>query len=196
MRYGLFFLILLFSCSQKQEGRRTDTSEKQEVATKKKAANGLSYAILRERKNRRLENDTLQKEIDEWLDGNENADLDELTDFLLDMTGRHLAFTFDKCQTEVAALGTEGKTNCIGYAAYFSSLMNYALEKKGWKYDCRHYVGKIYFGKTNINALFKNDPFFKDHDFNVILDRKGVPVIAVDPGLYEYLGWKRIGLRN
>ena len=75
--------------------------------------------------------------------------------------------------------------------------MNYALLQKPYsnKYKCRHYVGKIYFAGQNINALF-NDPFFKDHDFNIIKSADGKEEIAVDPSLYEYLNVKRVVVKR
>lgn len=128
---------------------------------------------------------------------NENAKLSDLVDFALDITKNQLSFTFDKCSSEPTRLIKTPKANCIGYSALFNSVMNYILIKRQLdkRYECVYYVGKIYYAGQNINDLF-DDSFFKDHGFNVIKDIENENTTVIDPSLHEYLGDKRIGLKN
>jgi hypothetical protein len=157
----------------------------------------LRYAVLSDRKNKPLQNDSLKTVIDRWIESNNAAGIDSLVNFLLEMTKDQLQFSFGKSDSDPEKLVHSKKANCVGYAAYFNSACNYALQKSRFnsEYECRHCVGKIYADTTEITALF-NDPFFNDHDFNVIRPLKGGKDIVVDPSLYEYLGISRIRLRE
>jgi len=156
----------------------------------------FSYSKLNKRKPYELMNDSLKKIIDRRFKNSGIIYMDSLIDFILDLTKEQLTFSFEKCEKSPNKLVRTKKANCIGYAAYFCSLMNYALEIKGLtkQYRCHHYVGKIYCSGQDLTGMF-NDPFFKDHDYNTITDRKSGTEIALDPSLYEYLGVKRVLLK-
>lgn len=195
---SIILILFLFSCSENNNGDLNKQSENKKTEIKKNDESPnkyalLSYSIIKTRKSNKLKNDSLKIIIDSWLEQNKDADINELIDFNLEQTKNILSFTFDKCSSDPATIIKTGKANCIGYSALFNSLMNYTLSKRELnnKYECYHYVGKIYYAGENINSLF-NDPFFKDHDFNMIKDIKNKKQIAVDPSLYEYLGIKRV----
>jgi hypothetical protein len=157
----------------------------------------FSYSILKERSSSTISNDSLKKELRNWIRQNPETSIEDLTDHILEMTADQLNFSFGKCSSDPDKLVTERKANCIGYSSFFNSLMEQAFAELKWtkRYNCKHYVGKIWMGKQNINALFKN-PFFKDHDFNIINDLQDNSQIAVDPSLYEYLGVQRVSVRK
>ena len=192
----VLLLLLLFSCGEKQSSKSSA-----EKSPQKKAPSAdqplLQYKILRERKSIPLTDDSLKHEVDRWLATSHEFSIDSLADFLLDVSKEKLAFTFDKCSSDPNQLRKDPKANCVGYAAFFNSLMNYALRKKKLsnEYSCKHYVGKIYFDGSNVNAWF-NDPFFRDHDFDVIHCIKTREDIAVDPSLFDYLGIRRVALKK
>jgi hypothetical protein len=207
----VFLLFLVYSCNEnveekipaKQTDSLPDTIAK--INSGNKLDSSLSYLVIKERPGVALENDSLKKIINSWLaekniygksEGTFN--IDSVADFILGLTRNQLAFSFGKCDADPRLLVKNSKANCVGYAAFFNSLMNYAIEQSGLKkkYKCHHYVGKIFFEETNVNALFANDPFFKDHDFNIVKSLDGGKDIAVDPSLYEYLGIKRIAIRK
>lgn len=199
----LFIFLLLCSCTetatQKVPAHSTETvpSAKDTVSQLPAQADWkghLSYSVLKERPNNALNNDSLKKIIDNHPEQN----IDSLTDFILEMTKRQLTFSFGKCSSNPHELVKSKKANCVGYAAFFNSLMQYALEKNNLaeEYTCHHFVGKIFYNGTNVNALFDNDPFFKDHDFNLIYKFDQSYEIAVDPSLYEYLGIRRVAIKN
>lgn len=199
----LFFILsicFLFSTSCTNESVTSKEQKEEESVSDNKTffESQLTYKIIKERNDSpRFENDSLEKVMGSWLTENENAKLNDLVDFALDMTINQLSFTFNKCSSNPNDLVKTGKANCIGYSSFFNSMMNYLLIKKqlNKRYECIHYVGKIYYAGQNINALF-NDPFFKDHDFNMIKDIENKNTIIVDPSLYEYLGVKRIRLHH
>jgi hypothetical protein len=199
----IFLLIsLVGSCGEKHEKvpEKADGTIKTKSRTTKEKANpyaGLSYSIITEKRGWPLKNDSLKKIINSWIKEKDEAGINGLADFILQLTANQLNFSFGKCGSDPSALIKKGDANCVGYAAFFNALMNYALQQKPFskKYLCRHYAGKIYFAGQNINALF-NDPFFKDHDFNIIKSRDGKVEIGVDPSLYEYMNVKRVLVRK
>jgi len=199
----IFFSLL--SCSENNVKKETgNNTEKDKIKPTDKGTTEklssylqLSYSILKTRQTKSLKNDSLKNVIDTWLIQNEDADINDMVDFNLDLTAKQLNFTFGKCSSDPATIINTRKANCIGYSALFSSLMNYTLGKKQLdkRYKCYHYVGKIFYAGQNINALI-NDPFFKDHDFNLVKDKENKNNIAVDPSFYEYSGIKRVSLKN
>ncbi|TND07485.1 MAG: hypothetical protein FD123_3195 [Bacteroidetes bacterium] len=192
------FLLSLVSCSSPSEEKKTtDSISKTEEKETETPDSSLTYAIIKERKSKPLGNLTLKKEVDSCIRESGDMQIDEAVNSMLDLTKEHLNFSFG-ATGEIPGRPLQFNENCVGYADFFNMLMNYLVEQKGWQkqYVCKHYVGKIYFDGTNLNALFKNDPFFKDHDFNVIKNLRGGNDIAVDPSLYEYLGMKRVALKN
>lgn len=201
MKNRLIFLLFIFlvSCSENKPDKTPPgpVEVKQPDTKPGGLASMLSYSILRERKDAAFENDSLQKQITDWLDAHENGSMDSLAAFLLDMTSENLRFTFGKCPSDAKGVLKSGTANCIGYAALFNGLMRFSIKKKGWsgQYECRHYVGKIWYGEEEVNAYF-NDPFFKDHDFNVIRNKQTGKELAVDPSLYEYLGIRWVKLKK
>jgi hypothetical protein len=202
----IVFLFALLSCGENKSSHKetTNDSEKGKTETtsagisKKILSNALlSYSIIKTRQIKSLKNDSLENVINTWLEQNENANINDLVDFNLELTKNQLNFIFDKCSSDLSTIIKTHKANCIGYSALFNSLMNYTLTKKQLhkRYKCLHYVGKIYYAGQNINDLF-NDPFFKDHDFNMVKDKENKNNIVVDPSLYEYLGIKRICIKK
>ena len=200
LRFAIVIL-LICSCSENADqdiSSNSDTLNLNKNALEEDGSNsGLSYLKIKERNGVELKNDSLKKIIDSYFEAEPSPGIESLTDFILEMTERQLTFTFGKCSSDPQSLTKDGNANCVGYAAFFNSLMNYALRKKVFagKYKCHHYVGKIFYDDTNVNALFKNDPFFKDHDYNSIESKEGKN-IAVDPSLYEYLGIKRVSTKK
>jgi len=195
-------MLILFSCKENNHDTIPENEnakfEKSKIWSEPRPGifESFSYSKLNKRKPYELMNDSLKKIIDQRFKNSDIIYMDSLIDFILDMTKAQLTFSFEKCEKNPNRLVKTKKANCIGYAAYFCSIMNYALELKGFtkQYRCHHYVGKIYCSGQDLNEMF-NDPFFKDHDYNIITDCKSGKEIAVDPSLYEYFGIKRILLK-
>ena len=54
---------------------------------------------------------------------------------------------------------------------------------------------RILTGFLLLLILFRSTPFFKDHDFAIIRNKRTGERIAVDPNVYDYLIIREITLR-
>lgn len=100
-----------------------------------------------------------------------------------------LSFTTHRCDTDPNLLFTSQKTNCIGYAAFFSATCQALLLQNHLegKYAVRHSRGHLTFLGMDVHRWF-HSPFFKDHDFNVIENLETGEKIYVDASTYDVLG--------
>lgn len=193
----LFLLLLgLSACSSTEtDEEQTDSTRTVPLQTEKEKS-AFSYQVLSQRKDQLLTDDSLKKTIDNWLDTQQPFSINALIGFCLEESKSRLDFSFGKCSSDPNKLSEGGEANCVGYAALFNSMMNYALKKKklNKSFSCGHYVGKIYYRDQDVHQLF-NDPFFKDHDFNIITEKSTGNKIAVDPSLYDYMGIDHVSLK-
>lgn len=105
----------------------------------------------------------------------------------LAITATTLRFTSGKNDKDPNRLVRTKKAHCVGYAAFFATTCNYLLQQNGlsgiWQAEPR--IGQLYFLGTNVHQYF-NSPFFKDHDFVVIRNKKTGQKLAVDPTVNDY----------
>lgn len=102
------------------------------------------------------------------------------------ITTDNLQFSFQKCPSNPNNLLSNGKANCVGYSALFTTVANYICSKNNLEnIEIVHCVGKLDFLGLDLHQLF-NDPFFKDHDYVKIINHQTNQVIDVDPVLYDY----------
>ena len=99
-----------------------------------------------------------------------------------------LKFTFQRASNNPNKIVLTGKGNCIGYAALFSAVANYLINKAEGqdRFQSKHLVGKLDFLGIDLNALFTS-PFYKNHDYNLIEDKKTGVVLLIDPSIDDYL---------
>lgn len=106
----------------------------------------------------------------------------------LALTSNKLSYTAGKNQNDPNKLIVTQKAHCVGYASFFATTCNYLLQKNGldntWKAKPR--IGQLYFLGTNVHRYF-DSPFFKDHDFVTIENKKTGQTLAVDPTVDDYL---------
>lgn len=104
-------------------------------------------------------------------------------------TTDHLRFTFDKCDTDPNLLFASQKTNCIGYAAFFKTTCDALLRKEKLENRVRvkHLRGKLTLLGFDLHRLTSN-PFFRDHDYNMVEDLKTGEKIYLDASLQDVLG--------
>lgn len=152
------------------------------------------YEIIKERSVSKITNKDLKNNLDK--DENSHDSVENIIQNSLDETSSRLIFTFNKCHTEVNRLVESKKTNCIGYAGFLASVIQYKIDQNGlnnqWK--IHHQVGEIYFLDENINKHF-DSKFFKDHDFVTVENIETNEVIAVDATVYDYLKIDRVTLK-
>lgn len=117
-----------------------------------------------------------------------NPGIDEVINSSHLITSSLLYFTIDNNDTDPNQLLNSKSAHCVGYSYFFTMTCNYLLKKfnleKNW--EVRHQIGKIYVFGINVHQYF-NSPFFVDHDFITIENKKNNQKIAVDPVVYDYL---------
>jgi hypothetical protein len=193
--YCILLLLFSVSCADPNESIDVDenplelTSPTPDFPANDARYAMLSYSEVGTRKAYSLKNDALTTAVDLWLIEHREIDLDDAIEFALDFTSDHLNFSTDKCANDPNKLAEDPNANCIGYSAFFNSVMTYVLKQKGWdeSYKAGHLIGKINVLGTDVHQFFDN-PFFKDHDFNKVVDRSTGAALYVDPSLYDYLG--------
>jgi hypothetical protein len=113
--------------------------------------------------------------------------LDQLVRFSLQLTGSSLSFVFERAPHDPNAAARRGQANCIGYAALFAAVFNRAAAQAnlGSRYRSEHWVGKVSVAGQSLHDL-SDSPFFRDHDYNRVVDLQTGAELAVDPSLYDY----------
>lgn len=147
----------------------------------------VNYTQVKIRSNITLTDNKLIKEIDEKTE-NKVLNINEIIELSNQITSEKLDFTFNKVSSNPNVASELKKANCIGYSSLFNSIGNYIIKKQKMtdKYEFIHLVGKLDVFGFNIHNLF-NSPFFKDHDFNQILNKKTGEKEFVDPSMRDYL---------
>lgn len=85
-----------------------------------------------------------------------------------------------------------GRANCVGYAQYYASVLNYIADLKNLKCTASPVVGYIDINGSNVCYILKQivpntyKNFVKDHDFVQIC--VGTDIIYVDPCIYDLVG--------
>lgn len=113
----------------------------------------------------------------------------------LNFTSQALYFTLANTSMHPLDLLENSKANCVGYGNFFKHRMLFQLEhrKLEGQYEVQQWRGKLYLLGWDLHTLFE-DPFWKDHDFNIIIDKKTGAQLAVDATLFDYSGIKKIRL--
>lgn len=204
----IFLLTCFSSCDDSQSNNMTDPSANQsaqeavqldelEFPSPFSIYKPLSYTEVGQRKAYSLKNKALQQELDQWIAEEQDASLEDDIYFALDITADNISFTTEKCSTNPNKVYEEGKTHCVGYSAFFNTVLAYLIKERGWKkrFKTKHLIGKIDILGADLHTVI-DDPFFKDHDFNKIEDLESGAAVFVDPSLYDYSGTVWIQVRN
>jgi len=146
----------------------------------------VNYSKVTVRNHITLTDKGLIKEIERQTDG-KILSIDEIIKLSNKITSESLSFTFDKVSNNPNTVYELKKANCVGYAALFSAVGNYIIRKQNQtdKYVINHVVGELDFLGFKLHGLF-NDPFYKTHDFNEIIDKKTGEKKYIDPSLRDY----------
>ena len=159
--------------------------------------NIVAYKPIGQRMNYEITNDKLTQYIQENCPIKDSADINEIIKASLSLTSKALNFTFSKNDHNPNKLLNSQIANCIGYATFFSTVCNYQLKKYNLSEEwiAQPEIGQLYVFGTNIHRYF-NSPFFKDHDFVIIKNKKTKETYAVDPSIYDYLYIKFVTLKT
>lgn len=156
----------------------------------------INYTAIGERKTKTLTNEKLKAEINQEIKGKELS-LNSIAEIANKITKRKLTFSTGKVSTNPNVLANSGKSNCIGYSALFNSISNYLITKQHLNkdFETKHLIGELDFLGINLHNFFEN-PFYKNHDFNLIKNKKTGETIYIDPSLSDYFFIDRIHSEN
>lgn len=154
--------------------------------------NLITNQKLAERKIYTITNNALKEHINTQI-ANEPLTLEKIIDISQEITADRLHFSTEEINSDPNISYNTGKANCVGYAAMFATIGNYILQEKALTetYKINHVVGTLELFGENIHDLFKS-PFFKDHDYNEIIDKQTGERLYVDPSLYDYTWINRV----
>jgi hypothetical protein len=155
----------------------------------------ISYQSAGEKPLIKLSNDSLRSELDKLISN--DMGINEISSIANSMTCDLLNFTSKKCDLDPNKLASSEKTNCIGYSSTFNSIANYLITKSGQdkKYKSIHHKGQLYLFGENIHNYFSSS-FFKDHDFNQLIDLETGENITIDPSVSDYLLINEVQLKE
>lgn len=87
----------------------------------------------------------------------------------------------------------KGQANCVGYARFHSTVLNYAFRINHLPYKARPVYGKAFLWEMDLHPLFKSivpkkfGSFFNDHDYTEI--DMGDEYFYVDTSIQDLLGY-------
>lgn len=111
--------------------------------------------------------------IDENVSDEKKIDAKQIIEIALYKISSKLNFTVAKNNINPNKLIESKTAHCIGYASFFSSTCNYLFKKHHINDICfaQTHIGQLYICNLNIHK-YLHSPFFKDHDFVIIRNRK------------------------
>ena len=125
------------------------------------------------------------------------SELNEIVKIAEQITIDELSFTSEKTTSNPNDLILSKKANCVGYSAMFNSIANFIIKRDGLQdeFEAHHKIGQLSLLGVNVHQYFDNT-FFRDHDFNVIRNKKTGETYTTDPSLSDYLHISRIAKKN
>ena len=155
----------------------------------------FNYESIGIREQYSLNDNKLIHDINKELEGR-SLNINQAIKLALEKTNDCLEFSSIQISNNPNELINSKKANCIGYSTLFNSILSHIIttQENLSEYQSTHQIGKIRFLGFNIHSLFNNN-FFKDHDYNEIVNMKTLKKICVDPSLNDYLGIETVTRR-
>ena len=152
----------------------------------------VKYKVIGTREEIAITNESLIQKIEDK-STNEKIDLESIINISNEITNAELKFVMNKASGNPNELINLNKANCIGYSAMFNSIANYLIQKSKLedRFKAAHRIGQLSFLGINVHQFFDNR-FFKDHDFNEIIDKETGKIISIDPSVSDYFKIKRV----
>ncbi|WP_430409578.1 hypothetical protein [Kordia sp.] len=152
----------------------------------------VKYTKTDTRKNYRIINKNLIQSIEKEIVGKE-LDIEDIINYSLKITAKQVHFVTEEASNNPNINFETQKAHCVGYASLCNSIGNYILEKKQLTniYEFKHVVGKIEFLGFDMHQVFKS-PFFKDHDYNEIINKQTGEKQCIDASVYDYTWIKHV----
>ena len=124
---------------------------------------------------------------------NTKMDLKNILKIANEITNEELKFTWEKSTNNPNEVIATHKANCVGYSAMFNSVVNYLIRENALqdKIEAKHKIAHLELIGINVHNHFKSS-FFKDHDFNEVINKKTGDKFYIDPSVSDYFGIRRI----
>ena len=119
--------------------------------------------------------------------------LETIAEISQEITSEKLHFVSRSLEANPNTSFNTKKANCIGYSAMCNAIGNHIIRQNNLQetYEFKHLVGKMYVFGYDIHELFSS-PFFKNHDYNVIINKQTGEKIYLDPSVYDYTWIDRV----
>jgi len=158
--------------------------------------NLITYTNTGSRENIKITNTRLLEKI-RVKSSNKTITIENIIHIARSVTIKELGFSKNQFSRNPNDLMDSKKANCVGYAAMFNSIANHLIRANNLeqKYAAEHRIGNLELIGFNLNQLFTS-PFFRDHDYNEIIDLRTRNIIAIDPSVSDYLGIKFVSREN
>jgi hypothetical protein len=136
-------------------------------------------------------------EIIRTINPNHHLTTAEMVDVAMQLTNERLSFSRSEQSNDPNDVLKMGTANCIGYSAVFNSIMNHLIQvnRKSDSVKAQHLVGGLEFIGVDLHQFIES-PFFKDHDFNKVVDLQTGEEFYVDPSVSDILRINRIKARE
>ncbi|MEZ4880678.1 MAG: hypothetical protein R2801_11000 [Chitinophagales bacterium] len=134
-----------------------------------------------------ITNQQLIEAIEEKSKDKKVIDIKTIATIANEITTKSLSFTTKQVSNNPNELYNTKQANCIGYAAMYNSIANYLIEQYQLQEDIKvaHKVAQLKILGINIHQ-FINNPFFKDHDYNELINIRTKQQFNTDPSLNDY----------
>ena len=156
----------------------------------------IKYNEIGSRPEIEITNSNLIEEIESNSE-NREIDLKEILEIADKITKEELKFTTNQASNNPNELMYTNQANCVGYSAMFNSITNYLIRKNKLQdeIEAEHKIGQLELFGINLHQFFES-PFFRDHDFNEITNKKTGEKIFIDPSVSDYLRIKRVAKKE
>jgi len=156
----------------------------------------ITYSNIGSRENIEITHSNLLEKI-RLKSSDESMTIEKIVQISRSITIQELSFSRTQISRNPNDLFNTKKANCIGYAAMFNSIANHLIHSNNLelKYAANHQIGRLELLGFNLHAFF-NSPFFRDHDYNEIIDLQKRKTLAIDPSVTDYLGINYVRNRN
>jgi hypothetical protein len=136
-----------------------------------------------------VNNPDLQGEIASWAAENSTASVKNRIAYSRKLTAKSAAFVMRSTSGQPDDVYVSGKANCVGYARLFAGILEEVEKALGDERGVNQaiLIGKLSLFGQSLHQL-TNDPFWRDHDYNRVVDLKTGEVYFLDLTLYDYLG--------
>lgn len=156
----------------------------------------VKYNDVGNRSEVRLTDKSLIDKIENRSENGEH-DLDGIVALAREITDEELTFTTSRASGNPNELFRTKRANCVGYAAMFNSIANYLIRKHQLQDELKaeHKVGQLDLLGIDLHQFF-DSPFFRDHDYNLVVNKATGEIIAIDPTVSDYLWIGRVSERD